>query len=756
MVKVSQKYLEVDPYKIIEKGFHKERNEVSESIFSLANEYMGVRGFLEEGTTLPTLIGTYFNGIIEYSLKDTPSAYKGIVKRSHFTINSVNFLKCKISVDGEILDLANSKISDFIRELDMRNGLLTRSFNWYIKDSVISIKFERILDMVTCENAYQRITFKADKDVKLHLVMYLDSNVLHWRDHCYWDKDSTYKKGKNEYGLSVKTPTTHQSLAATMIIDSNENEHSYVSKEKEISVHYYLNLKAGEESVVTRYVSIFIDKKSDEHIDKLIDSSRKSVKKAYLEGFNKVIESNTLYFKKAFEKSDIKIVGNDIDQQGIRYCLFELEQTYHGYSSDNNIGAKGLTGEAYSGHAFWDSETYCLPYYLFSNKKAAKDLLLFRYNTLPQALARAKELDCEGACYPIATRNGEEACNLWQHASTQFQPTTAVGYAIYHYMNIYHDDKFMQDYGLEMMLEICKFLLSRGQYSSDNKHFGYYGVMGPDEFELMVNHNTYTNFMAKKMFNYLFSLLKDKKYETKELLHKCGYTDELLKRMKEASDKMLILYDPKTLLYEQHDGFYKLPHIDVNSIPVTDFPLYSHWTYDRIYRNDLIKQPDVLMFMFLYMSEFDLATKKANYDFYEPKCLHESSLSPSIHSIFASELGYEDEADKFFDFATRLDLDDYNRNTCEGLHMTSIAAAWMNIVYGFLGLRSDKEVISLSPKLPKKWESYEVNLLINDTKVKINVSKEEVSFTLEENKEINLMIYNKLEKVRNNTKIKRL
>ena len=753
MPKVSQKYLEVDPFKIIEKGFHKEKNQVSESIFSLANEYMGVRGFLEEGTTLPSLIGTYFNGIIEYSLKDTPSAYKGIVKRSHFTINSVNFLKCKISIDGEVLDLATSKIENFYRELDMKNGLLTRRFDWKYKNATISIKFERILDMVKCENACQRISFKSDKNIRLHLVMYLDSNVLHWGDHCYWEKDQTSKKGKNEYCLSAKTPTTNQSLAAAMIIDAPVSENSYVAKEKEISVHYYLDMKANQEYVFNRFVSIFVDKNSQENIGILIKNARKSVQELFVSGFESVLNSNKKYFKNVWDKNDIVITGNDLDQQGIRYCLFQLEQTYHGYSPDNNIGAKGLTGEAYSGHAFWDSETYCLPYYLFSNKEAAKDLLMFRYNTLQQAKDRAKQLDCDGACYPIATRNGEEACNLWQHASTQFQPTTGVGYAIWHYMNIYHDEEFMKKYGLEMMLEICKFLLARGQYSSDGKSFGYYGVMGPDEFQLMVNHNTYTNFMAKKMFEYLFLLLN--KYECEELLNKCGYSKDFLDKMHDASDKMLILYDDNTKLFEQHDGFFKLPHIDINSIPVTDFPLYAHWSYDRIYRNDLIKQPDVLMFMFLYSSEFSLEQKKANYDFYESKCLHESSLSPSIHSIFASEIGYEKQADDFFGFATRLDLDDYNRNTCEGLHMTSIAAAWMNIVYGFLGLRSDSKELSIAPKLPSKWKSYSVNLLYKDRHLKVEVNKNNLIFKLDGNDSINLKIYGKNTEISNNSIVKR-
>ena len=727
MAKISSKYLEVDPYLIIEKGYHIDKHQVSESIFSLSNEYMGVRGFFEEGTITPHLVGTYFNGIIENSLEETPSAYKGVVKRSHFTINSVNFLKCKLSVNGDILDLATSKYRDFLRVLDMRSGLLTRSFIWEVNDTDIKVKFERLLDMVDCENAYQRISLCSNKDARIHLVLYLDGSILHWGNHCYWENEG-FIHAKDIYGIKQKTPTTHQSLLALMSV--NQPSHSVVAKEKELSVHYYFDLKKDEEINIERTVSIVVDKNSDTNFKELEKQAKQILNTAKSHSFSEIIEKNRKYFADVYERTDIEIEGSDIDQQGIRYCLFQLEQNYHGYSEDNNIGAKGLTGEAYSGHAFWDSETYCLPYYLFSNQKAALNLLMFRYHTLEEAKKRALDLDCVGACFPIATRNGKEACSLWQHASCQLQPTTAVGYAIFHYMNIYHDDDFMQNYGLEMMLEICKFLLSRGQYSGDQKSFGYYGVMGPDEFQLMVNNNTYTNFMAKKMFNYLFSLLENKKYKTDTLLAKCGYNDELLNKMHDAEEKMIILYDDKTKLFEQHDGYYKLPHIDIHSIPVTDFPLYSHWSYDRIYRNDIIKQPDVLMFMFLYPSDFTYEQKKANYEFYESRCVHESSLSPSIHSIFASELGKDKEALDFFSFATRLDLDDYNRNTLEGLHMTSIAAAWMNIVYGFLGLRSDKDIISISPTLPSRWHKYAVNLFYRDRKIRISVHQNRIHFSL--------------------------
>ena len=209
MGKVSTMYLNIDPYQIIEEGYHQDRHQVSESIFSLANEYMGVRDFFEEGYTGQQLIGTYFNGIIENSLEETPTAYKGIAKRSHFMVNSVNFFKCKLCVDGEELNLANASFKDFRRVLDMRTGLLTREFVWFVKGHEIKIKFARLLDMVQCENAMQQIILESKDDVRVHLVLYLDSSIVHWGAHCYWDVHSFIKKNEI-YGLSAKTISSHQ------------------------------------------------------------------------------------------------------------------------------------------------------------------------------------------------------------------------------------------------------------------------------------------------------------------------------------------------------------------------------------------------------------------------------------------------------------------------------------------------------------------------------------------------------------------
>ena len=746
MAKISNEYLEVHPYKIIEKGFHKDRALVSESLFSLGNEYSGVRGFFDEDYSDKQLIGTYYNGIYEYSLEDTPSAYKSIVKRTHFTINSLNWLRVQIKVGDEVLDLNKSKFADFYRELDLTNGVYLRSFVWNTKLANITISFERILSMNNCEIGAQRIKFKSDNDVDLSIKFIMDGNVLHWSSHCY--RDSVSEKIENNTAtVKIKTPRTEQTLSSSMYIDSPVESYKTTKYPGFAAISYKINLKTDKQETFTRYCLNLIDKNNDfarAHSQNRCKTPLffENVKNNVIE-FDSIIEDNARYFANVYEKSDIIIEGDDKNQQGIRYCIFQLEQTYHGYEGDNNIGAKGLTGEAYSGHAFWDSETYCLPYYLFTNKEAAKKLLMFRYSTLNQARARAKDLDCDGACFPVATRNGEEACNLWQHASLQFQPSTAVSYAIQHYMNLYKDKEFMQNYGIELLLEISKFLYSRGDYSSDGKTFGFYSVMGPDEFQMMVNHNTYTNYMAKRAFEYTLEVLADSSYKTEEILKKVNVNNELLEKFKDAAEKMLILYDPESKVFEQHDGFFKLPHIDINKIPVEDFPLYHHWAYDRIYINDMIKQPDVLMFMFLYNSSFTNEQLKANYEYYEPRCIHESSLSPSVHSILANQIGKFEEAYNFFGFATRLDLDDYNRNTCEGIHTTSIAAAWVNIVYGFGGLRSDGAILSIAPTIPEKWASYSFKISLDDIKLNIKVTKDKLFITNKGDK-CTLKIYNKI------------
>jgi maltose phosphorylase len=711
MAKVADKYLLVNPWKIIEEGFHPDRSLVSESLFSLANEHQGVRGFFDEGYTDESLIGTYLNGIYEERFTEG-TAYKGISNRLSFMVNTVNWLHTRLELDGETLDLAKSKFSDFTRELDFRTGELRREFLWETNSGKkLQLVFLRLLSMETKELACQQIRMTPlNFSGRVTLAMGLDFSVPHRMfGQSYWDCP------RKETGaiLGVSKSIGHRLFAGMRVYA--QAEQIPIGAEKFIGKRLEVDVSQGQEAIVGKSVILHTDRNPQQALDSAW-SQGMSQSHVFTKTYAEVLEQNRAYWANFWAKSDITIDGDDDTQQGIRFCIFQMQQTYRGAIDGANIGAKGLTGEAYNGNAFWDTETYCLPFYLFSNPAAAKSLLDFRYKTLPQAQARAKDLDCVGACYPIATIDGTEACTLWQHASLQFQPTTAVAYAIWHYVNVTGDTEFLRARGAKMLVQICRFLASRGQWSPKGK-FGYYAVMGPDEFQMMVNNNAYTNYMAKRTFEYTLEVLEGRD------LAALGCSPAELDEWRRMAAEMIIPYDAETGLYEQHEGFFNLPHIDVDSIPVEDFPLYHHWAYDRIYRNDMIKQPDVLMFMFLYNQSFSRAEKQANYDYYEPRCIHESSLSPSVHSILASELGRPQEAFDFFRFAARIDLDNYNRNSGEGIHTTSIAAAWMNIVYGFGGMRSDGEILSFNPSIPAHWKGYSFQVRYHGAVIRVEVSQ---------------------------------
>jgi len=741
-----------DPWRIIEEGWHKERNMVSESVFSLGNEYMGVRGYAEEGSAAESLRGSYFNGI--YEEVDLNKSYKGIVTKTHFMVNAVDWLYTEIRAGDEALDMASSEISNFRRVLDMRDGSLWRGFDWHTSGGpIVHLEFTRFLGMENAREAFQKIHFSVSGGgISVVVVIANSFNTGHgWDKKNHWN---TVRKDWLDYGAAIQAQTirTGQQIfsgftwKASGGVTSNGAQWSKNEGEKSAGFELVFSLKNGGEGWIEKSVYNYARKERNAAAGPVWEQGWAALS-GKLPDFDTALDRQRKYWNTFWENADIRIEGDPLNQQGIRFCVFQLHQTYHGYDPTNNIGAKGLTGEAYNGHTFWDTETYCLPFYIFSNPQAARNLLDYRYATLGAARERARALDCRGACYPIATLNGEEGCNLWQHASLQFQPSTGVAYGIAHYVRVSGDKEFLYDRGAEMLVEISRFLESRGSWNGTG--FGFYAVMGPDEFHMMVNHNCYTNFMAKKTFEYTVKVLEEMEKQCPEkyaaLCEKTGLSEAERKNFARCAQNMIILYDKSTKLFEQHEGYFNLPHIEISQIPVTDFPLYNNWSYDRIYRTDMLKQPDVLMFMFLCNREFSEEAKRKNYEFYEPRTIHESSLSPSIHSILACELGKSDEAFSFFAFATRMDLDNYNRNTAEGLHTTSIAAAWMNIVYGFGGLRSDSGGLILNPSLPRQWTGYEFRIFYRGAHIRVKVSDGEAALSTDDqlSEAIPLVIYGK-------------
>ncbi|MCL2217737.1 MAG: family 65 glycosyl hydrolase [Defluviitaleaceae bacterium] len=745
MSKAADKYFLTDEWKIIEKGFDPKYSRVSESVFALANESLGVRGYFDEGGSVDSLRGAYVNGV--YETENIPRSYCGIVDKIHYMIPAADWLYTEIVLDGEKLDLGCVNFSEFVRELDMRSGVLVRQFVWHTKSGKdLQLTFRRFTDMTHGERAYQRITFlPLNFSGQIELRSGINFDVKHQgRDACFWGECRT-ETGMNSYAIQSRTLSSAQELFVGAVMDINGNacrESKSVFVNMEIALEEGCPLNADKRAVVLFNYA---------EGETLWMNGQEALRNTEAVSLDDALAAQEAYWARHWELSDITIeaalqeeeVAVAEEQQGIRFCIFQMAQTYRGGNICHNIGAKGLTGEVYSGHAFWDTETCCLPFYLFTNPAAVRSLLTFRYNTLPNAIERAKMLDCEGACYPIATLNGDEACNLWQHASLQFQPSTAVAYGIWHYVNVTGDREFLWEYGAEMLLQISRFLVTRASQNPHTGEYGYYGVMGPDEFHMMVNNNAYTNYMSKRSLEYAIETLRSFQGEMPEmyiaLVEKTDLKPNETNRWKDVAENMAMPVTADGLI-EQHDGYFDLPYIEVKDIPVTDFPLYHNWSYDRIYRTSMIKQPDVLMFLFLYNSSFSLEEKRLNYEYYEPRTIHESSLSPSVHSILAAELGRMDEAVKFFGYATRLDLDNYNRNTCEGLHTTSIAMAWMNIVYGFAGLRSDGEILSFAPRLPDRWKKLRFSITWQNRTIETEMLRDKTSFALRQGEPVEFMV----------------
>ena len=703
MGKIADRIYACEPWRIVEHGWSRDKNLVGESVFSLANEYMGFRDHAEEGADAPSLIGVYFGGVYEWNEEAGPGGYKGIIKRPHHMVCAADFFHIRIFA-GEKRILLDETATDFERALDLRTGLLHRAYT----AGGLRLSFDRLLAMDACQCAAQRVTLTADHDMEICLEFAVDGTVPHQSvGKCQWTKTAEKQAGLR-YGARYITETTDQTVEYLFSLETDAPAQPIPA-----GIGLCLSLKAGAPVTVERRMLNTVQPMGELDLGKLEQAL----------SFDEILRQNTAHWEAFWQRSDVEITGDDLNQQGVRYCLFQLHQTYRGLDGRHNIGAKGLTGEAYAGQAFWDSETYCLPYYLYNDRQAAKSLLMFRYNTLPQARARAKQLDCRGACYPIATINGYESCSLWQHASLQMQPSTAVAYAIMAYYELTGDDEFLFHEGIEMLVEISRYVVSRGGWNADHTGFGFWGVMGPDEFHMMVNNDYYTNYMGGKTLR-----------DTLSVLARIGDPDAWATPAERAEWQEIcdhiIVHETPEHVFEQHDGFFTLPHLDIHAIPISDFPLYEHWSYDRIYRTDMIKQPAVLMAMFLHPEDYTDAQVAANYDFYEPRCIHESSLSPSIHAILAQRLGRDRAAADFFSFATRLDLDNYNRNTAEGLHLTSIAAAWVTIVFGFGGLHTENGMICIAPHLPAGWAGYSFRFLAGDGVVLVRVDQDGVKLSM--------------------------
>jgi maltose phosphorylase len=625
------------------------------------------------------------------------------------------------------------------------------------------VTFERLTDMQSTRIGCQRITVKPlnfSGEVKIRCG--LDFNT-HYEIGAGWDQ--TEKGGVQQSGqiinfwtctrqgpagdgwaIQAQTARSEHQLFSSFQLHSKEALNpDLVQEEKFIGVDFVLAVQLGVAATVDKVVVNDWQKTPD--VEAVWSHGSELIRQYAAVTWDSALAEHAAFWNKVWDVLDIEIDGDPQVLQGLRFSCFQTYQSYHGENADLNALCKGLTGEVYFGWVFWDSEIYSHRLMMFIDPPAAKNLLLYRYHRLPQALERAKQLDCEGARFPFASITGTEDSGTWQHVDLEIHADMAVAYAIWHHDKICQDKAFLYHEGIEMLLQICRFLASAGGWSPVHGDFGFYGVMGPDEFHMMVNHNCYTNVTGKKAFEFTLDVLAEMQREAPDLyrqaIAKTGLKPEEPEQWKEMAAKMRIPKDERPGVYEQHAGYFDLPHVDLQHLPPEQIPIYTHWAYIKIFRHNMVKQPDVLNLMYFYSQDYTLEEKRANYEFYEARTIHESSLSPSLHAILAAELGKLDEAYTFFSYGARMDLDNYNRNTDQGLHVTSAAGVWASMIFGFGGMRTDGEVLSFQPTLPAQWQSYRFRVCYQGAILEVRVDDKRAEFQVMSGPAVTVQVYGK-------------
>ena len=455
-------------------------------------------------------------------------------------------------------------------------------------------------------------------------------------------------------------------------------------------------------------------------------------------GFEAALEAHRGVWKTRWESCDVEIQGDDKAQQGIRYNLFQLLSTYSGDDARLNIGPKGFSGEKYGGGTYWDTEGFCFPFYIaVAGEHVARQLLLYRHMQLDGAYHNAQMQGLDGALFPMVTFTGVECHNEWEITFEEIHRNAAIAYAIFNYTTFTGDESYEKAQGLDVLYGIARFYTARAHFSKHAQRYMIHGVTGPNEYENNVNNNWYTNRIAAWSIAYFCDVYEKADPERQAAL---DVSNELLAHMREVSDNMYYPVDAETGIFVQHDTFMDKDLMPADALPAADRPLNKRWSWDRILRSCFIKQADVLQGLYFLDHLYDQKTKKRNFDFYEPMTVHESSLSPCVHAILAAELRYQEKAMEMFERTARLDLDNVNHDTDDGLHITSMAGSWLSIVHGFAGLRT-VDGLHFNPLLPEKWESYAFQLLYRGRRLRVEVAKNTVKLLILEGDPLELTLY---------------
>lgn len=719
-----------------------------ESLFFTGNGYLGVRGNLEEAggsaAQSGTIRGTYLNAfhdITEIAYGEKLNAFPETQQK---LVNLMDAQTVLIYLgeedDRERFDLNEGEIVQYRRLLHMDKGYTERYVHWRSpRGKEIRLCFKRIVSFRDKELFVQEISLEpVNYYGAVTIVSVLQGDVSNFAD----PNDPRVGSGhgrllrvtatKTEDGMAgIETETLRSKLRAACVSSSRSSlgGKSYIAARTDRHVETALAFQLREKAVVTK-VNIYTD--SLRHGEAPLQAAFALSRKLSGLSFQEVAQSQRSYLDEFWRHADVGIGGDPALQEGIRFNLFHLLQSA-GRDHQSNIAAKGLSGEGYEGHYFWDTEIYMLPVFLLTNPELARSLLLYRYSILDSARARAREMGHrQGALFPWRTISGGECSSYFPAGTAQYHISADIAYSFVQYYLVTGDFEFIRQYGAEVLIETARLWMDTGHYHAGE--FRIDAVTGPDEYTAIVNNNYYTNAMAKYNLKWAARAVAEMKekapQELTALAASVGLGDRESDEWLKAAERMYLPYDSALHINPQDDTFLQKRVWDLEATPADRFPLLLHYHPLTLYRYQVCKQADTVLAHFLLEDEQDESVIRASFHYYEKITTHDSSLSSCVFSIMAAKIGELDKAYQYFMETARLDLDNTHGNTKDGLHMANMGGTWMAIVFGFAGLRIKDSGLSLAPLLPRQWDSYSFTIFYLGRRLSVSVDRNGPRVTL--------------------------
>ncbi len=741
---------DVHPWRLTQNELHPEHMRLAESITSIGNGLMGMRGNFEEQYSGDTHRGTYLAGVW-YPDKTRVGWWKnGYPRYFGKVINAMNLISLRVIVDDVEIDLAALPVVSFQRTLDMQRGILSRRAVVRLPQGEVVLETERFVSIAQREVLALRYSVTTPFDCTVQLLPALDADVTNLDSNyqeTFWDFVDEGQCGEALY-VAARTKenpfdTPRFTVAAAMVNSvigaqalPAEVRPGYACR------MYAARALAGESLVIDKLVAVVTSRDHDEA--GLAQTACTLALAAQETGYDALRAAHEAAWLERWARADVTIEGDDAAQQGIRFNIFQLFSTYYGEDARLNIGPKGFTGEKYGGATYWDTEAYCLPMYLaIAGQETARDLLKYRYLQLEGAFHNARQQGLPGALYPMVTFTGIECHNEWEITFEEIHRNAAIAYAIFHYVRYTGDTEYLMEHGIDVLAGIAAFWAGRVHENKAKGCFMLHGVTGPNEYENNVNNNWYTNRMAKWCLEYTVECAALVDAERRVAL---GLSQAALARYADIAARMYLPYDAERDVFVQHDTFLDKDLMPASALAPEDRPINQHWSWDRILRSCFIKQADTLQGLYFLGHQYDTETKRRNFAFYEPMTVHESSLSPCVHSILAAEIGEQAKAVEMYQRTARLDLDNLNNDTDDGLHITSMAGSWLSIAQGFAGMRT-VEGLAFSPFLPACWQGYSFTIVYRARRLRIEVKPGTVALHLLDGAPLELTLWGKAERL---------